>query len=57
MTDDRGRKACEGQRVPACLKVGGTLLVTLSLEWVTAVACGGRPEAPHANNFHSLPEG
>lgn len=45
-----------GQRVPACPKAGvGELLVTLSWGWVTAAASGGRPEAPHASNFHSLP--
>lgn len=60
MTDDHSRKAGGwggmGQRVPACPKAGvGELLVTLSWGWVTAAASGGRAEAPHANNFHSLP--
>ena len=48
-----------GRRVPACPRGEwrGQMLVTLSCGWVTAAASGGRPETPHAKNFHSLPEG
>lgn len=54
-TDDHSRKACGGQRVPACPRMGvGQLLMTVP---GMGDSCSFWWEArgPHTNNFHSLP--
>lgn len=55
-TQQESRCGAEGASLPQG-GAGVQMLVTLSCGHVTAAASGGRPETPHAKNFHSLPEG